>query len=456
MVPTTAASADPETRRLRLIAAELEAVDGAPPGPEAPLAKHLKMARSPFRFFRGSAQLFYADLAMGTVVVPEALAAAPLTRVQGDCHFANFGFLTEEGSHGNAVIWCPNDYDDACVGRAGWDLLRFAVSLFLAAEHAVGLCRGSYALDDPDDDVPAGIAPSAADARAAVLAFAAAYGATCAAAAADPDERDRAVRGFAKDHALGKAERKACKRTAGGKDFVVKSTLAKATEVRDGALRFRIAPGRYDPLADDEAAAVAEAFRPYVDDAVLDVVRRVGAGTGSVDVDRFYLLVGPGAVEPERLFLNHIVEVKRQRRAAPLRHFPDIDPANRLDSAHLTIDCQRLMQRRPDIVLDEAQWRGHHWLIRSRHHARESLDPDDLICKHPDRFIAEYAAACGDALALAHARGDRRSVDFEAAMAMALADPGTAAALADTAAAYAERVTADWALLRALLSPASA
>ncbi|MCA1975062.1 MAG: DUF2252 domain-containing protein, partial [Caenispirillum sp.] len=76
MARTTDAAADPETRRRRLIAAELEAVDGAPPGPEAPLPKHLKMARSPFRFFRGSAQLFYADLAMGTVVVPEALAAA--------------------------------------------------------------------------------------------------------------------------------------------------------------------------------------------------------------------------------------------------------------------------------------------------------------------------------------------------------------------------------------------
>lgn len=445
-------AADADTRRLRLIAEELAAVDGVDPRSGGPCAKHLKMARSPFRFFRGSAQLFYADVAAGVAQVPEALQRAPLTRVQGDCHFSNFGFLTEEGSHGDAVIWCPNDYDDACVGHAGWDLLRFSASLMLAAEYAVGLCRGSYAAEDGADDVPEGTAPSATDGSAAVAAFARAYGETCAAIVADPDERYRAVRGFDKGHALGKAERKARKRTAGGKDFGVKSSLAKATEVRDGALRFRIDPAGFERLPEDEAAAVAEAFRPYVDDHVLDVVRRVGAGTGSVDLDRFYLLVGPRELDEARLFLNHIVEVKRQRQAAPLRHFPDLDPANRLDPAHLTVDCQRLMQRRPDLVLDEAQWGGHHWLVRSRHHARVGLDPEVLICKEPARFIAEYAAACGEALALAHARGDRRSTDFEAVMAGALAAPGTVAALVEAGTTYAGRVAADWTLLRRLLS----
>lgn len=440
-----------EEDRIRLICEELAAVDGGAPSAEALLAKHLKMARSPFRFFRGSAQVFYADLAAGRAAVPEALLVAPPTRVQGDCHFSNFGFLTEEGSHGDAVIWCPNDYDDACVGHAGWDLLRFATSLMLATEYALGLCRGSYALDDAEDDVPAGAAPSAKDARAAIAAFTEAYRATCAAIAKDAEERDRAVRGFDKSHALGKAERKARKRTAGGKDFATKSTLAKATEVRDGALRFRLRPDRYQTLPPAKAQAVAAAFRPYVDDTVLDVVRRLGAGTGSVDVDRFYLLVGPAVLDEERLALNHIVEVKRQRPAAPLRHFPDLDPANTLDPAHLTVDCQRLMQRRPDLVLDEAAWRGRHWLVRSRHHARVGLDPEVLICKHPAEFIGQYAGACGEALALAHARGDRRSTDFEAVMAKALAESETVDALADAAAAYAERVAGDWALLRRLL-----
>lgn len=442
-----------DTDRARLIARELEAVDGAAPGAGAPLPKHLKMARSPFRFLRGAAQLFYADVAAGRLAVPEALAAVPLTRVQGDCHFSNFGFLTEEGSHGDSVIWCPNDYDDACVGVAAWDLLRFTTSLVLAAEYATGVCGGVYETEEtlPED----GTAPTRDHAQAAMTAFLASYAGTCAEVVDDVDSRDRVIAGFDKKHALGKAERKARKRTSGGKDFPVKSSLAKAAEVRDGRLRFRALPDRFARLPDAEAATVAEAFRPYVDDTVLDVVRRLGAGTGSVDVDRFYLLVGPADLDESRLFLNHVVEVKRQRPAAPLRHFPDLDPVNRLDPAHLTVDCQRIMQRRPDVVLDEALWQGHHWLVRSRHHARVGLDPEVLICGKPKRVIAEYAAACGEALALAHARGDRRSTDFEAAMAAALT-PAVREEIAATALAYADTAVTDWSLLRGLLNTGTA
>lgn len=436
--------------RASLIRDELRAVDGAPPRAKDPLPKHLKMARSPFRFFRGSAQLFYADLASGRLPVPEELLHTPLTRVQGDCHFANFGFLTEEGSHGDAVIWCPNDYDDACMGRAAWDLLRFATSLVLAAEYAVGVCGGTY--ETEEDPLPPGTGPEPRAAALAIDAFLESYAEACADVVGDPDARDRVIGGFKKKHALGPAERKALKRTAGGKNFLTKSSLAKAAEIRDGAWRFRDIPGRHGRLEEAEKADVVKAFRPYVDDAVLDVVRRLGAGTGSVDVDRFYLLVGPPRLDEQRPHLNHVVEVKRQKPAAPLRHFATISPNNDLDPAHLTVDCQRVMQRRPDMVLDEAKWRGHHWLIRSRHFARVGLDPEVLICEQPDRMIREYAQACGQALALAHARGDRRSTDFEAAMAEALDTGDTREVLRASAVDYAAQVTEDWATLRGLLN----
>lgn len=441
-----------KTARAGVIAAELAATDGRKPGDGEPLDKHLKMARSPFRFLRGSAPLFYADLAAGRLPVPAGLDAVPLTRVQGDCHFSNFGFQTEDGSHGDTVIWCPNDYDDACVGHASWDLLRFATSLVLAAEYASGVCGGTYVSDE--EDLEEGSGPTPDDAKAAVDAFLEAYAETCARVDTDPDERDRVIAGFDKKHALGRAERKARKRTAGGKNFDTKSSLAKEAEVVDGRLRFRDRPGRLARLPEAEVAEVVEAFRPFVDDSVLDVVRRLGAGTGSVDVDRYYLLVGPPETDPARLHLNHVVEVKRQRPAAPLRAFPDVSPVNRLNPAHLTVVCQRVMQRRPDPVLDEVVWRGHHWLVRSRHHARVGLDPEVLICAKPGRMIEQYAAACGEALALAHARGDRRSTDFEAAMAAALT-PRTRAQIEVAAEDYAARVTEDWGVLRSLLNVGS-
>jgi hypothetical protein len=110
------------------------------------------------------------------------------------------------------------------------------------------------------------------------------------------------------------------------------------------------------------------------------------------------------------------------------------------------------MQRRPDIVLDEAIWEGKHWLVRSRHHARVGIDPEDIALakKKPGKGLAAYAGACGEALALAHARSDRRSTRFEAAMARVLA--AETEALLDAAGGYAARVIADRQLLKGVMS----
>lgn len=445
---------DPDgTARQNLIRAELRRVDGADPGAWAPSPKHRKMAASPLRFLRGSAQLYYADLANGTLQLPQALLArVPTTAVMGDCHVSNFGFLTEEGSHGDTVVFCPNDYDDACMGHAVWDLARYIASLVLAADFCRGVLDGRYASDEADDSADLKAATDE-DAREAGRAFLDAYIQTCREGVDDPSRRDSALTKFPKGHVLRKPWKKAKRRRAGGRDFTAKSTLAKEVEIRDGRPRFRDRPGRLADLAPARARQVHAAFRPYVDDAVLDLVLRLGAGTGSVDLERFYLLVGPEDFAGDGdLPLCHVVEVKQQRPASPLYHFPDLRPENRLDPAHLTVDCQRLMQRSPDMVLDEAVWEDKHWLVRSRHHARVGIDPEDvaLAKKKPGKGLAAYAGACGEALALAHARGDRRSTRFEAAMAGVLAEETDA--LLDAAGGYAARLIADRQLLKAVMS----
>ncbi|MDC0603341.1 DUF2252 domain-containing protein, partial [Aliiglaciecola sp.] len=91
------------------------------------------MTTSPFVFFRGSSQLFYADIANEVLNLPNR--RWPLTTIMGDCHTSNFGFFTEEGSHGDKVIFAANDFDDACIGDPLWDILRYLVSLELCVEH---------------------------------------------------------------------------------------------------------------------------------------------------------------------------------------------------------------------------------------------------------------------------------------------------------------------------------
>ncbi len=446
---------DTSDPRRDLLRAELQRVDGADPGAGPAIPKHRKMAANPARFLRGSAPLFYTDIAAGTLPLPRALVeGTPLTAVMGDCHVSNFGFITEQGSHGDQVVFCPNDYDDACIGPAVWDLARYLVSVLVATEYARGVLSGDYRSEEVADT--GGLQAASEDAAlAACRKFLKAYRRTCREGVADPDRRMAALDDFPRRHVLARPLRKARRRAAGGRDFATKSTLGKEVEVHRGLPRFRDRPGRFAPLEPDRAQTVRRVFRPYVDDQILDVVRRLGAGTGSVDLDRFYLLVGPpDFAGPRDLALCHVVEVKQQRPASPLHRFPDLSPVNRLDPAHLTVDCQRLMQRSPDLVLDDVVWEDRHWLVRSRHHARVGIDPEDIALagKKPGKRLKQYARACGEALALAHARGDRRSTRFEAAMARHLKREGDD--LVAAAQAYARQVRADRELLQAMVAPA--
>ncbi len=416
------------------------------------LAKHQKMALNPFRFLRGSSGLFYADLQAGILNLPAPLLSqVPLTAVMGDCHVANFGFFTEDGSYGERVIFAPNDFDDACIGHAAWDLSRYLVSLLLAADYCRGLKTGDYH-DDEITDLTNLQAASSDDAVAAAHAFCQAYLACCRQVSGDAEFRFSTQDDFPKNHVLKPFLKKAIKRSAVGADFSKKSTLAKSVDFQQRPLQFKQDAKKFSRLDDERYQQIKQTFAPYVHDEILDIVTRHGAGTGSLNMQRFYLLVGPKQISSEQdLVLCQIVEVKQQRRAAPLSFFADLSPVNQLNDAHLTVDCQRLMQRRPDSVLDEVQYEGAHYLVRSLHHANVDVDPED-ICLQPENpklALQQYAEACGHALALAHNRGDRRSNRFATSMLKVLAAEQNA--LIASCLAYAEQQKRDCQLLAELL-----
>jgi uncharacterized protein (DUF2252 family) len=88
--------------------------------------KFRKMSASAFAFYRGSACLFYADVARDD----DPFATGPAARVwiQGDLHAANFGtYMNSEGR----LVFDVNDFDEAYVGPFTWDLRRLAASLAL-------------------------------------------------------------------------------------------------------------------------------------------------------------------------------------------------------------------------------------------------------------------------------------------------------------------------------------
>lgn len=90
------------------------------------LRKYAALAESPFRFFRGTCRLFYEDL------VRHADWEDP-TRcwITGDLHLENFG--TYRGSDG-VVYFDLNDFDEALLAPASWELARLLTSIYLGAE----------------------------------------------------------------------------------------------------------------------------------------------------------------------------------------------------------------------------------------------------------------------------------------------------------------------------------
>lgn len=93
---------------------------------KAPLQlKYKAMAESPFRFFRGSCGFFYEELAN-----QYPFPASPLVWACGDLHIENFGCY--KGSN-RLVYFDLNDFDEALLAPALWEICRLAASVQLAA-----------------------------------------------------------------------------------------------------------------------------------------------------------------------------------------------------------------------------------------------------------------------------------------------------------------------------------
>jgi len=91
--------------------------------PELSLLKYEAMAESPFRFYRGTCHLFYQDLQKAE------LPLSPLTWICGDLHIENYGSFKGDNK---LVYFDINDFDEAVLAPASYELLRMLTSIFIA------------------------------------------------------------------------------------------------------------------------------------------------------------------------------------------------------------------------------------------------------------------------------------------------------------------------------------
>ena len=271
--------------------------------PERLRLKYRAMRASAFAFLRGSNHLFYDRLPRGGI-----LRSMPLTWCCGDLHLENFGSFKGDN---RLAYFDINDFDEAALAPASWDLVRMLSSLRITADDVT--IRTSEA--DP-------LCTLFVDAYADALAKGKAYWV----------ERDTAE-GLVRTLLDGLKMRRRV-------DF-----LDNRTRLSRKGRQIRIDSVRALPASDEDRAQVEEFMRAFGQTQslpdfykVLDVARRV-AGTGSLGVSRYVVLVN-GKGTPSG---NYLLDLKESlpsaiasRVAVPQPRWPS--------EAHRIVTVERRMQ----------------------------------------------------------------------------------------------------------------
>jgi uncharacterized protein (DUF2252 family) len=286
--------------------------------------KFRKMAADPFAFYRGSAPLFYADVA--DFEDPWVDDDTSRVWIQGDLHAGNYGtYMDAEG----VLVFDVNDFDEAYLGHYTWDLQRMAASLAL-----VGFAK---ALSDRTI-------------RRLIEAYATSYADMVRTFATTSGDRDFRLTLDNTDGPLHDVLETARLETR-------VHLLERNTTVSRGDRRFVIGPG-VRQLEDDERAAVCAAYERYLDTipevkrqqsisyAVKDAVGRTGFGIGSAGLRAYNLLVEGRSQALEN---DVVLAMKQAQVPAPSRVVQDERIRGYFEhEGHRTAVSQRALQAHAD------------------------------------------------------------------------------------------------------------
>lgn len=327
----------------------------------------MRADRTAFTFLRGTAPLFYRDMAR----LPPAVALNPRVLLNGDAHLGNFGCFADGAGR---VIFALNDFDEAAEGPAAWDLRRLATSLVLVG-------RGAK-LDE-------------ADIAAALDALVEAYLTRLAAFA-----KGEPVRAFHLDEAVAQGEVRDCLDKAARQSRA--KWLDKSSRVKDGQRHFRddkllraLAPARETALAQAVADYAKGMVQPAPFFRVKDVRQKLGSGVGSLGRLRYWVLVEGETAGPDD---DRILELKQA--AAPASRFARTGAGGAAAEAARVVAALRAQLSQPDPLAGVLRLEGADYVLRERPAQQEDFDVDELDSR---KKLTQAAAQAGAALAHAHA-----------------------------------------------------
>jgi uncharacterized protein (DUF2252 family) len=347
--------------------------------PAAFRTKFRKMAADPFAFYRGSACLFYADLAERED--PWANEQTSRVWIQGDLHAENFGtYMDGDGS----LIFDVNDFDEAYVGHFTWDVQRFAASMALMGwRKAIS-----------DDDI-----------STLVERFVRGYVDQVRTFVAQDDDRGFSLNLRTAEGVIQQVLQKARLRTR-------VALLDDITEAEGFDRILRDGPG-VRRLDDDERAKVVDAFSRYLPSipeskrfrgvayTVKDVIGRSGFGIGSAGLPAYTVLI-EGL--NEALDNDVVVSMKQGNVAAPSRVVDDPKVAAAFQHhGHRTAMSQRALQAHADRLLGWTDLDGVGFVVSEVSPYEADLDWSELTEPAEIGPVVEYL---GRATAKVHCVAD--------------------------------------------------
>jgi uncharacterized protein (DUF2252 family) len=418
-------------RRDQIVAALVEAFqDLMAADPAAFRTKFRKMAADPNAFYRGSACLFYADVA--DVEDPWADERTSRVWIQGDLHAENFGTYMD----GNGILVLDvNDFDEAYLGHFTWDVMRMAASV---AMHGWQKALPDQTISD------------------LVVGYANAYVDQVRKFARTDRDHEFSLRLDTTDGVV--------------HDVLLNARLAsrlglldKLTELDGFERRFRDGPGVRQPKRTEldgvlKAYAAYQGTVPKRENAprimfdVKDVVARQGFGVGSAGLPAYNVLIEGYTQALEN---DIVLSIKQGNVAAPSRVVDDEHIRSYFEHhGHRTAVSQRALQAHADPLLGYTAVGGVGYVVSELSPYATDLDWADL--NEPDEIgpVLDYL---GRATARIHcvsdADSDQTLVDFETEDAIVSAigksakdAKAFASAMAEFGLAYASRVRSDHAL----------
>jgi uncharacterized protein (DUF2252 family) len=344
--------------------------------PELVPIRHGRMAISPWNYYRGAASVMAGDLA--------ALPGSGLmVQLCGDAHILNFGlWATPERN----LLFDLRDFDETLPGPFEWDVKRFAASVVVAARQNQMKPRR---------------------AAAAVAAGVEAYCSRMRRYATMPEldiwydgmHADRLIKYFQpadRGRVSIHIEKQQARRTSRG-------AFAKLTTMAHGRPRISTQPPLRETISDEEQAdlvdhLLAEYRLTLQEDrrclfdrfTEADTVRQV-VGVGSVGM-RVYLILMEGRSGADPLFLQ-------AKQAGPSVFEEHIRTSRHGNHGERVISGKRLVQSATDIFVGWASFHGRDYYLR-QFRDMKIIPTTELIAP----VLAEFATACGEALARAHAR----------------------------------------------------